>query len=115
MQDHPLTVGAIVRHGTSVHADRQVRTRQSDGTVRVATFGEVGARTAQLANALRDVGVSADSRVATFMWNNQEHVEAYCAVPAMGAVLHTLNIRLTTEQIRFIGNHAEDRTCRSPR
>jgi fatty-acyl-CoA synthase len=72
MQDNPLTVGAIVRHGTSVHADRQVRTRQSDGTVRVATFGEVGARTAQLANALRDVGVSADSRVATFMWNNQE-------------------------------------------
>jgi len=49
------------------------------------------------------------------MWNNQEHVEAYCAVPAMGAVLHTLNIRLTTEQIRFIGNHAEDRTCRSRR
>jgi len=53
----------------------------------VATFGEVGARTAQLANALRDVGVSADSRVATFMWNSQEHVEAYYAVPAMGAVL----------------------------
>jgi fatty-acyl-CoA synthase len=49
------------------------------------------------------------------MWNNQEHVEAYCAVPAMGAVLHTLNIRLTTEQIRFIGNHAEDRTSRSRR
>jgi fatty-acyl-CoA synthase len=101
VQDHPLTVGAIVRHGTSVHADRQVQTRQPDGTVRVATFG--------------DVGVSADSKVATFMWNNQEHVEACCAVPAMGAVLHTLNIRLTTEQIRFIGNHAEDRTCRSRR
>lgn len=108
MQDYPLTVGAILRHGTSVHAQRQVRTLQPDGTVRASTFHQVGLRTAQLANALRDVGVTADTRVATFMWNNQEHVEAYCAIPAMGAVLHTLNIRLAAEQISFIANHAED-------
>ena len=108
MQDYSLTVSAIVRHGTSVHADRQVRTRQPDGTVRIAGFGEIGSRAAQLANALRQCGVSGDARVATFMWNNQEHVEAYCAVPAMGAVLHTLNIRLAEEQIVYIANHAED-------
>jgi fatty-acyl-CoA synthase len=108
MQDYPLTVGAIVRHGTSVNASHQVRTRQPDGTVRVATFGDVGARSAQLANALRHAGVGGDSTVATFMWNNQEHVEAYCAVPAMGAVLHTLNIRLAAEQISYIANHAQD-------
>ena len=109
MGDVPLTVAAIVRHGTTVHADRQVRTRNADGTVRTAGFGEIGARAAQLAGALRDAGVSGDVRVATFMWNNQEHVEAYCAVPAMGAVLHTLNIRLARKQIVYVANHAEDK------
>ncbi|WP_278258217.1 AMP-binding protein [Nocardioides convexus] len=53
--------------------------------------------------------MTGDDRVATLMWNNQEHVEAYCAVPSMGAVLHTLNPRLTPEQLVYIANHADDR------
>jgi fatty-acyl-CoA synthase len=52
--------------------------------------------------------VTGDDRVATFQWNNQEHLEAYCVVPAMGAVLHTINIRLSADQIRYVVNHAED-------
>ncbi|MDX1876143.1 fatty acid--CoA ligase [Mycolicibacterium sp. 120266] len=108
MQDYPLTIGAITRHGTTIHTRCQVRTRQPDGTMRVATFAQLGHRTAQLANALRTAGAGTDTVVATFMWNNQEHVEAYCAVPAMGAVLHTLNIRLATEQLVYIANHAGD-------
>ena len=60
-------------------------------------------------NGLRGLGITGDERVATFMWNNQEHLEAYLAVPCMGAVLHTLNIRLPAEQIAFIANEAEDR------
>ncbi|WP_095533387.1 fatty acid--CoA ligase [Mycobacterium aquaticum] len=108
MQEYSLTIGAIARHGTTVHTRRQVRTRRPDGTMRVATFAQLGERTAQLANALRALGAGTDTVVATFMWNNQEHVEAYCAVPAMGAVLHTLNIRLATEQLVYIANHAGD-------
>ncbi|HEX2286667.1 MAG TPA: long-chain fatty acid--CoA ligase, partial [Mycobacterium sp.] len=65
-------------------------------------------RVAQLANGLRELGVTDGQRVATFMWNNQEHLETYFAVPCMGAVLHTLNIRLAGEQIAFIANQAED-------
>ncbi len=64
---------------------------------------------AQLAHALRGLGVDGDDRVATFMWNNAEHLEAYLAVPSMGAVLHTLNIRLFPEQLVHVANHAEDR------
>ena len=64
---------------------------------------------AQLAHGLRQLGVTDGDRVATFMWNNQEHLEAYFAAPCMGAVLHTLNIRLSGEQIAFIANQAEDR------
>ncbi len=63
---------------------------------------------AQLAHGLADLGVTAGQRVATFMWNNQEHLETYFAAPCMGAVLHTLNIRLAGDQIAFIANQAED-------
>lgn len=108
MMDVPLTTAAILRHGSSVHGSATVRTLQPDGTVKVGTFAEVGRRAAQLANALKACGITADERVATFMWNNQEHVEAYLAVPSMGAVLHTLNLRLTSDQLVYIGNHAED-------
>ncbi|NED03877.1 long-chain fatty acid--CoA ligase, partial [Streptomyces sp. SID6648] len=71
------------------------------------SFAEIGARAAQLAHALReDLGVGDDERVATLMWNNAEHVEAYFAIPSMGAVLHTLNLRLPAEQLAWIINHA---------
>ncbi|MBF6278390.1 MULTISPECIES: long-chain fatty acid--CoA ligase [Nocardia] len=108
MMNVSLTTAAILRHGASVHGSASVRTLQADGTVKVGTFADVARRSAQLANALRKRGINSDERVATFMWNNQEHVEAYCAVPSMGAVLHTLNPRLTTEQLAYIANHAED-------
>ena len=71
---------------------------------------EIGDRSAQLAHALRDdLGIVDDERVATLMWNNAEHVEAYFAIPSMGAVLHTLNLRLPAEQLVWIVNHAADR------
>jgi fatty-acyl-CoA synthase len=108
MQDFPLTVTAILRHGTGPHADRVVTTATGDD-YREITYGELGRRVARLAHGLRGIGVSGDERVATFMWNNQEHLEAYFAAPCMGAVLHTLNIRLPGEQIAYIANEAEDR------
>ncbi|KRE98959.1 MULTISPECIES: long-chain fatty acid--CoA ligase [Nocardioides] len=109
MMNIPLTTAAILRHGSRVHATARVRTLQPDGSVKVGTFADVGRRSAQLAHALRARGVTGDERVATLMWNNQEHVEAYCAVPSMGAVLHTLNPRLAPEQLVYIANHADDR------
>ncbi|OLZ42956.1 long-chain fatty acid--CoA ligase [Amycolatopsis keratiniphila] len=108
MQGTPLTVASILRHGVEVHGDRRVTTATDDG-FRRTTYEQVGNRCGQLANGLRRLGIAGDDRVATFQWNNQEHLEAYTAVPAMGAVLHTLNIRLSAEQIRFIAGHAEDK------
>jgi len=105
--DLPLTITSIMRYGTSVFGDREVVTWTGDGTRR-RTYAEAGRRAARLANALRRLGVDADQRVATFMWNNAEHLEAYLAVPSMGAVLHTLNIRLATAEIGYIATHAED-------
>jgi acyl-CoA synthetase (AMP-forming)/AMP-acid ligase II len=107
MMDVPLTIAAIMRYGTTSFADSVVVTCTQEGT-RSRSYGAAGRRTAQLANALRRLGVDGDQRVATFMWNNAEHLEAYLAVPSMGAVLHTLNIRLSAEQLAFIANHAAD-------
>ncbi|MDT5371067.1 MAG: hypothetical protein QOC62_5498, partial [Mycobacterium sp.] len=108
MQDFPLTLTGILRHGTGWNSHRRVTTA-TPGGYRDISYGELGARVAQLAHGLRQLGVSDGDRVATFMWNNQEHLEAYFAAPCMGAVLHTLNIRLSGEQIAFIANEAEDR------
>ena len=109
MQNFPLTVTSILRHGCGVNGDRTVTTATGEGGYRTITYRELGEQAARLANALRRIGITGDERVATFMWNNAEHLAAYLAAPAMGAVLHTLNIRLSPEQIAFIANEAEDR------
>ncbi|OZC84456.1 long-chain fatty acid--CoA ligase [Rhodococcus sp. 06-418-1B] len=107
MQDTPLSIGQLVRFGTSIHPAAEVTTWSEHGPSTV-TFEHLGKRAAQLAHGLRSIGIDDDQRVATFMWNNAPHMEAYMAVPAMGAVLHTLNIRLFPEQLTYIVNHAED-------
>ncbi len=108
MQDGPLLVSGILRRGQAVYGDSLVVTAQSDG-YRESTFAQVAGRAEQLANALGRLGVGADDRVGTFAWNNQEHLEAYLAIPSMGAVLHTLNIRLFPEQLAYVVNHGEDK------
>jgi fatty-acyl-CoA synthase len=107
MMDVPLTVTAIMRHGTTAYADSEVVSLTSSASRR-QTYRETGQRVAKLANALRSLGVDGDQRVATLMWNNAEHLEAYLAIPSMGAVLHTLNLRLDPHVIGYIADHAED-------
>ncbi|OMB96137.1 long-chain fatty acid--CoA ligase [Mycobacterium sp. NS-7484] len=109
MQNWPLTITAILRHACGVNGDRTVTTAVGEGRYRTISYRELGEQAARLANALRGLGVDGDDRVGTFMWNNTEHLAAYLAVPAMGAVLHTLNIRLSPEQIAYIANEAADR------
>jgi acyl-CoA synthetase (AMP-forming)/AMP-acid ligase II len=108
MPDYPLTIGSIFRHGRAVHGESLVVTFEGDGS-RQATFAEVAERVERLAAALHRLGIEPGDRVGTFAWNTQEHLEAYFAIPVMGAVLHTLNIRLFPEQLAYVTNHAEDR------
>jgi len=107
--DHPLTVGMILRRMRTVNGDSEVVTLRAPGQLDRATYREVGDRCDLLADALSKLGVGEGDRVGTFMWNNQEHLEAYYAIPAMGAVLHTLNLRLFPEQLVYIVNHAKDK------
>jgi fatty-acyl-CoA synthase len=106
--DFQLTITALLEHGTTVFGASECVTWQGDGSRR-ATFAEVGANAQRLASALAGLGVQRGDRVATLGWNSQEHLEAYFAVPCMGAVLHTLNLRLPPAQLAHIVNHAEDK------
>ncbi|MGQ4601265.1 long-chain-fatty-acid--CoA ligase [Nocardia sp. R6R-6] len=108
MQDTELLVSDLFEHGCSVHPDAVVAHYQGHRTT-TETFAELGERTRRLAGALSDLGVSTDDVVATLCWNTPTHLAAYFAVPSMGAVLHTLNLRLSDDQLIYIINHAADR------
>jgi fatty-acyl-CoA synthase len=105
--DFPLTLHHPLHRMRSVHPGAEVVTLTDHGTVR-ATYGEVAERVDRLARVLGELGVKQGDRVGTFAWNNQRHLELYMAVPCIGAVLHTLNIRLFAEQLTYIVNHAQD-------
>ncbi len=110
MQSTPLLIAQILRYGSTLHADQEAVTWTADGPRRIS-YAELGRQAAQLAHALRGLGITGDQRVATFMWNNAEHVTAYLAVPSMGAVLHALNIRLFPEQLIYIATHANNQVA----
>jgi fatty-acyl-CoA synthase len=106
--DFPLTLQLLLDRMRRLYADSEVVSVRRGERSR-ASFGEVVERSERLAKALEELGVRQGDRVATFAWNSCEHLEAYLAVPCMGAVLHTLNVRLFAEQLTYIVNHAEDR------
>ena len=108
MQDFQLTIPAIMRHGTAVYGASECVT-WTGAAPRRASYAQVAQNAGRLAAALARLGIKPNDPVATFCWNNQEHLEAYFGVPGMGAVLHTLNIRLPGAQVAQIVNHAADR------
>ncbi len=108
MQEAPLLITDILRRGKTIYSTSEVTTFEP-GNRRRASFGEVGDRAEQLAAGLARLGVGLGDRVGTFCFNNQEHLEAYLGIPSMGAVLHTINIRLFADQLVYVINHAEDK------
>jgi fatty-acyl-CoA synthase len=108
MQDFPLTIRMIFDYGRKAFPDSKIFTKTASG-YQEASFAQVAERATRLASALAKLGVGPSDRVGTFCWNNQAHMEAYMAVPCMGAVLHTLNIRLFPEQLVFVVNDAQDK------
>lgn len=106
--DFPLTIPAIVRRADSLFRHRPVSGRRPDRTIRRTTYGEVLGRARRLGLALQQLGVGRGDRVATLAWASQEHLEAYLAIPSIGAVLHTLNLRLHQDDLAYIVNDARD-------
>ena len=108
MQHSPLLMSRILDRGATVSPNIEIVTATENG-VRRQTYSETRDRAHQLAHALSESGIGVGDRVGTFMWNGSQHLEAYHAVAGMGAVLHTLNVRLSDVDLEYIINHAEDR------
>ena len=109
MQDYPLTLQHILWRMEKLFAPKEVVTKRETGLHRYS-YGDFIARVNRVAGALTRLGVQPGERVATLAWNNYRHLELYYAVPCMGAILHTLNLRLFPDQLEFIVRDADDRT-----
>ncbi len=109
MQQTPLLLSRILGRGAILDPDVEVVTAQAGGTTHRQTLGKTWERANQVAHALKSHGIQVGDRVASFMWNNYRHLELYQGVPSMGAVLHTLNVRLSPTDLEYIINHANDR------
>jgi fatty-acyl-CoA synthase len=108
MQKTPLILSRILGRGAKLSPEEEVVTVTADGTHR-QSYKDTWDRANQVAGALAGAGIEVGDRVASFMWNNWRHLELYMGVPSMGAVLHTLNIRLSPTDLEYIINHAEDK------
>ena len=108
MMNTPLQISAIFDYATALHADQEIVSRRVEGDIHRYSYRDFGHRTCQLAHALQQLGVKAGDRIATLAWNGYRHLEIYYAVSGLGAITHTVNPRLFSEQIDYIVNHAED-------
>ena len=109
MQDQPLLVSKLIEYADIYHGDTEIVSRTVAGDIHRYSYRACHRRARKLANALARLGVGLGDRVATLAWNGHRHFEAYYAVSGIGAILHTINPRLFTEQIAYIANHAEDK------
>ncbi len=109
MDDFPLSLTTIVERAELLGGEVKVVSRRPDGEMHRTTVGECAHRARHVAAALQRLGVEAGDRVATLLWNQPEHLELYFAVPAMGAVIHTINPRLHPDELSFIVTDAEDK------
>lgn len=109
MMDFQLTVPVILRRAETLCANKEIVTRLPDKSIHRYTYREMAMRSKKLSAALRKLGVVKGDRVATLCWNHYQHLETYFAVPGIGAVLHTLNLRLSPDDLAYIVNHASDK------
>ena len=103
-----LTTGSLIRHAETYHAGTEIVSVETDGSVSRSSWGEVGANARRIMSALDGLGVAKGARCATIAWNNRRHLELYFGIGSGGRVTHTINPRLTPEQMIYILNHAED-------
>ncbi|MBL0386755.1 long-chain fatty acid--CoA ligase [Tumebacillus sp. ITR2] len=108
MMDFPLTLRTLFERAEKLFPKKEIVSRTLSGLFRY-TYADYTRRTRRLSSALETLGIERGDRVATFAWNDHRHLEAYFGIPCMGAVLHTVNIRLSPEHIAYIVNHAQDR------
>ncbi len=109
MMNYQLTLTSLFERAGRLFPTKEIATKMPDGAMHRYTYADLYARTHRLAHVLKKLGVARCDRVGTLCWNSYRHLELYWATPCSGAVLHTLNLRLTSDQLAYIINHAGDR------
>lgn len=109
IMDYQLTIPAILRRAEMLFPRKEIVTRLPDKSFHRYTYADFVKRTKKLTLALKKLGVESGDRVATLSWNHYQHLECYFAIPTAGAVLHTLNLRLSPDDLTYIANHAQDK------
>jgi 3-(methylthio)propionyl---CoA ligase len=109
MQDWPLLCHRIIDHAAINAGERPVISRSIEGPMHTTNYAEIRRRALRMAQRLERDGVRLGDRVATMAWNTWRHLESWYGILGIGAVYHTINPRLFTDQIVWIINHAEDR------
>ena len=107
--EYQLTLPTILRRAESLFGKKEIVSRLPDKSIRRYTYLDFATRTKKLAAGLYQLGIRRGDRVATLCWNHSQHLEAYFAIPCMGAIVHPLNIRLSADDLTYIVNHAEDK------
>ncbi|WP_296712866.1 long-chain fatty acid--CoA ligase [Rhodoblastus sp.] len=108
MQRRELLISSLIAHAARHHGEAEVVSRRDDGRIARTTYAELETRARKLVSVLRDLGVAFSDRVATLAMNSDRHLELYYAISGMGAVCHTINPRLSQDDIAYIVDHAED-------
>jgi fatty-acyl-CoA synthase len=108
MMEFPLTLPHVLERAGKLYPKKEIVSKMPGGIHRY-TFADFHARTHRLAHVLKQLGVQPGDRIGSLCWNSYRHLELYFAVPCFGAVLHTLNLRLASDQLAYIINHADDR------
>jgi len=109
MMDYPLTLTHILERSAKIYPHKDIASRLPDGSIHRYSYRDFHKRVHRLAHALQSLGVRTGDRIGTLCWNSSRHLELYFAAPCAGYVLHTLNLRLASEQLAYVINHAEDR------
>jgi fatty-acyl-CoA synthase len=107
--DYQLTLPAMLRRAEALYGPKEIVTRRPDKSFHRYTYADFVGRAKKLAVALGELGLEKSDRVATLAWNNYQHLEAYFGVPSAGLVLHTINPRLSADDLAYIIDHAGDR------
>ena len=106
--DVPLLISDLIAYAARYHGGRAIAARDVDGSIHRTTYAELEVRSKRLANALGTLGIGLGDRVSSLAWNTHRHLELLFAVPGRGAVLHTVNPRLSPEQVALVINQAND-------
>lgn len=108
MQDQPLLISSLIEFAGRHHSDAEIVSRRVEGDIHRYCYRDALVRSKKVANALDRLQLAFGDRVATLAWNGYRHFELYFGVSGSGRVLHTINPRLSPDQVAWIANHAED-------